>query len=61
MIIGTKGAGIETIKAQLAKIIAPTKMLIINVKEVKKPDLEAVLVAENIATQLEKEFLSNVQ
>lgn len=54
MIIGTKGAGIETIKAQLAKFIAPTKMLIINVKEVKKPDLEAVLVAENIATQLEK-------
>lgn len=54
MIIGTKGAGIETIKAQLAKIIAPTKMLIINVKEVKKPDLEAVLVAENVATQLEK-------
>lgn len=54
MIIGTKGAGIETIKAQLAKIIAPTKMLIINVKEVKKPDLESVLVAENIATQLEK-------
>ena len=54
MIIGTKGAGIETIKAQLSKIIAPTKMLIINVKEVKKPDLEAVLVAENIATQLEK-------
>lgn len=54
MIIGAKGAGIETIKAQLAKIIAPTKMLIINVKEVKKPDLEAVLVAENIATQLEK-------
>lgn len=54
IIIGTKGAGIETIKAQLAKIIAPTKMLIINVKEVKKPDLEAVLVAENIATQLEK-------
>lgn len=54
MIIGTKGVGIETIKAQLAKIIAPTKMLIINVKEVKKPDLEAVLVAENIATQLEK-------
>lgn len=54
MIIGAKGAGIETIKAQLSKIIAPTKMLIINVKEVKKPDLEAVLVAENIATQLEK-------
>ena len=54
MIIGTKGAGIETLKAQLAKIIAPTKMLIINVKEIKKPDLEAVLVAENIATQLEK-------
>lgn len=54
MIIGAKGAGIETIKAQLSKIIAPTKMLIINVKEVKKPDLDAVLVAENIATQLEK-------
>ena len=54
MIIGTKGAGIETIKKELNKIIRPVKVLALNVKEVKKPDLNATLVADSIAQQLEK-------
>ena len=54
MIIGAKGAGIETIKKEISKIIRPVKLLVINVKEVKKPDLDATLVAEGIASQLEK-------
>lgn len=54
MIIGAKGAGIETIKKEISKIIRPVKLLVINVKEVKKPDLDATLVAESIASQLEK-------
>ncbi len=54
MIIGTKGAGIETIKKEISKIIRPVKLLLVNVKEIKKPDLDAQLVAESIAMQLEK-------
>lgn len=54
MIIGAKGAGIETIKKEISKIIRPVKLFVINVKEVKKPDLDATLVAEGIASQLEK-------
>ncbi len=54
MIIGTKGAGIETIKKEVSKMIRPVKLLVINVKEVKKVDLDAQLVAESIAQQLEK-------
>ena len=54
MIIGTKGAGIEQIKKDLTKIISPVKNFILNVKEIKKPDLDAQLVADSIAVQLEK-------
>lgn len=54
MIIGQKGVGVEEIKKQVAKIAEPTKTLIINIKEVKKPDLDATLVAESVVAQLEK-------
>ena len=54
VIIGQKGAGIEAIKKDLNKIVRPVKLLVINVKEVKKPDLDAQLVADSIAQQLEK-------
>lgn len=54
MIIGQKGAGIEAIKKDLAKLVRPVKNLSINVKEIKKIDLDATLVAESIASQLEK-------
>lgn len=54
MIIGQKGVGIEEIKKQISKITEPTKTLLINIKEVKRPDLDATLVAESIVGQLEK-------
>ena len=54
VLIGQKGANIEVIKKQLSKIIKPTKNLVINIKEVKKPDLDAKLVADGIVQQLEK-------
>lgn len=53
MIIGLKGAGIEELKKQLAKVV-PDKQFHINILEVKRPDMDAVLVAEGIAAQLEK-------
>lgn len=54
MIIGQKGAGIEVIKKEITKLVRPVKLLVINVKEIKRPDLDANLVAESIAQQLEK-------
>ncbi|MCL2821882.1 MAG: 30S ribosomal protein S3 [Firmicutes bacterium] len=53
MIIGLKGAGIETLKKELAKFV-DGKTLSINILEVKRIDMDAVLVAESIAAQLEK-------
>ena len=51
VVIGKGGAGIEKIKAKVQKLT--TKKLNIEIKEIKKPDLDAQLVAENIAAQLE--------
>ncbi len=53
MIIGTKGAGVEQLKKELAKVVE-TKHVHINIMEVKKPDMDALLVAESIAQALEK-------
>ena len=54
MIIGTKGAGIEVIKKEISALVRPVKLLVVNVKEIKRPDLDAQLVADSIAAQLEK-------
>ena len=54
MIIGTKGAGIEVIKKEISALVRPVKLLVVNVKEIKRPDLDAQLVADSIAQQLEK-------
>ena len=53
MIIGQKGAGIEVIKRELQKIIG-AKTLELNVKEIKNVDIDADLIAQSIAAQLEK-------
>ncbi len=50
--IGKKGTGIEKIRVDLKKIIKGT--LIFNIAEVKRPDADAKLIAENVAGQLEK-------
>ena len=54
MLIGQKGAGVEELKKNLEKVIKTNKNFVVNIKEVKKPDLDANLVAESIAAQLEK-------
>ena len=53
IVIGMKGAGVEELKNDIAKI-CENKNVNINIKEVKRPDLDAALVAESIAVQLEK-------
>ena len=52
IIIGKKGAEVEKLKKALEKLTG--KVLSIDIKEVRKPELDAQLVAENIALQLEK-------
>ncbi len=53
MIIGQKGAGVEALKKEMSKLV-DGKQLHINVMEVKRPDMDATLVAESVAAQLEK-------
>ena len=52
MIIGRQGAGIEALKKDITEFLG--RPAHINVMEVKQPDADAQLVAENIAQQLEK-------
>ena len=51
VVIGRAGAEIENLKSEIQKFT--DKKLNLEIKEIKKPDLNAQLVAENIATQLE--------
>ena len=51
-VIGKKGADIEKIKSKISKIT--DSEVFVNIKEIKKPELNAYLVAENIAQQLVK-------
>jgi len=51
-VIGKKGSDVDKIKKNLSKI--SKSEIILNIKEVKKPELNAYLVAENIAQQLVK-------
>ena len=51
VVIGKGGAEIEKIKAEVQKFTS--KKLVVDIKEVKRPDRDAQLVAENIAQQLE--------
>ncbi len=53
ILIGQKGAGVETLKKEVAKL-TESATISINIKEVRNPDMDATLVAESIATQLEK-------
>ncbi len=52
IIIGKKGADIETLKNDLSRL--SNLEVFLDIKEVRKPEVEAKLVAENIASQLEK-------
>lgn len=52
IIIGRKGAEIDKLKEELVEMTK--KEIFIDIEEIRKPDLDAQLVAENIALQLEK-------
>ncbi len=52
IIIGKKGADIESLKNDLSKM--SNLEVFLDIKEVRKPEVDAKLVAENIANQLEK-------
>ena len=52
VVIGKGGSEIEKLKKEVAKLT--TKKVLVDIKEVKRPDNDAQLVAENIALQLEK-------
>lgn len=52
LVIGKKGADIDTIKSELSKLTG--KEVWVEVEEVKRPDLDAAIVAESIAKQLER-------
>ena len=52
VVIGRSGAGVEALKKDLAKLIEGAFK--VNIEEVKNPELDAKLVAENVASQLER-------
>jgi small subunit ribosomal protein S3 len=52
VIIGRKGNDIEQLRLKLAQLIVGD--VVVNITEVKKPEISAFLIAENIAVQLER-------
>jgi len=52
IVIGKKGAEIEQLKRELEKLISQEVM--IDIQEVRKPEIDAQLVAENVALQIER-------
>lgn len=55
VVIGKKGEDIEALKSQLQKMMAVP--VHINIEEVRKPEVDAQLIAANIASQLEKRIM----
>ena len=58
-VIGKKGSDVEKIKKNISKITSSEVSL--NIKEIKKPELNAYLVAENITQQLVKRIASEIK
>jgi small subunit ribosomal protein S3 len=52
IVIGRKGAEVESLKKELQKLT--DKEIILNITEVKRPEVDAQLVSENVALQLER-------
>lgn len=53
ILIGQKGAGVENLKKEIMEMTKADSVSI-NIKEIRNPDADATLVAESIASQLEK-------
>lgn len=55
IVIGKKGADIEALRVRLARMMGiPVH---VNIEEIRKPELDAQLVAENVAQQLERRIM----
>ncbi|NLG76747.1 MAG: 30S ribosomal protein S3, partial [Xanthomonadaceae bacterium] len=58
IVIGKKGEDIEKLRGQVAKMMSmPVTDVRINISEIRKPELDAQLVAEGIAQQLERRVM----
>jgi small subunit ribosomal protein S3 len=58
IVIGKKGEDIEKLRAEVSKMIKMNMQDVrININEVRKPELDAILVAEGIAQQLERRVM----
>ncbi len=58
IVIGKKGEDIEKFRTKISSILKVDKALVkVNVKEIKKPELDAQLVAEGITQQLERRIM----
>ena len=58
IVIGKKGEGIETLRRDLAKLLGTTiNNVLLNINEIKKPELDAKLVASSITQQLERRVM----
>jgi small subunit ribosomal protein S3 len=55
VVIGKKGEDIEALKSQLQKLMGVPVHL--NIEEIRKPEIDSQLIAENIAQQLEKRIM----
>jgi small subunit ribosomal protein S3 len=53
IVIGKKGAEIAQLKKELEKLVSSQELLI-DIQEIRKPEIEAQLIAENVALQIER-------
>ncbi|MBT3939402.1 MAG: 30S ribosomal protein S3 [Pelagibacterales bacterium] len=58
IVIGKKGEGIESLRKDIAKLMGTTiNNVLLNINEIKKPELDAKLVAASITQQLERRVM----
>jgi small subunit ribosomal protein S3 len=58
IVIGKKGEGIESLRKDIAKLMGTTiNNVLLNINEIKKPELDAKLVASSITQQLERRVM----
>ena len=58
IVIGKKGEGIESLRKEVAKLMDTSiNNVLLNINEIKKPELDAKLVASSITQQLERRVL----
>ena len=56
MVIGKKGEDIEALKAELRRLMG-VQQVHVNIEEIRKPEIDAQLIADSIAQQLEKRIM----